>query len=120
MRNEKGFTLVELYGSFRCFLRWCFPLQSPFIRCRARLSPGQSKRKTAHEITTAALAAIRKDIMQAGTGLRGTVSQAGGGERDLSHLSIFVEYHDAMSPNSPDKLYLNCTDYLDMSLPPGG
>lgn len=118
MRNEKGFTLVELMVAFAVFAM-LLSAAVAFYQVQSRTIAGSSKRKIAHEVTTAALSAIRKDIMQAGTGLRGNVTQAGGGERELSHLAIFVEYHDAMSPTSPDKLYLNCTDYLDMGLPPG-
>ena len=118
MRNERGFTLVELMVAFAVF-SMLLTAAIAFYQIQSKVIAGSSKRKTAHEVTTAALAAIRKDIMQAGSGLRGTVPQAGGGERTLSHMAIYVQYHDPFSTPSSDKLYLNCTDYLDMSLPPG-
>lgn len=118
MRNEKGFTLVELMVAFAVF-SMLLTAAVAFYQIQSKAIAGSGKRKTAHEVTTAALTAIRKDIMQAGSGLRGTVPQAGGGERPMSHMAVYVDYHDAFSSSSSDKLYLNCTDYLDMSLPPG-
>lgn len=118
MRNERGLTLIELMVSFAIFSILLAGVVS-FYQFQSKISAGASKRKISHEVTTAALAAIRSDIMQAGTGLRGNVSQAGSGTRRQSHMAVFVRYHDAFHPSNPDSLYLNCTDYLDMSLPPG-
>ncbi len=118
MRNERGLTLIELMVSFAIFSILLAGTVS-FYQFQSKISAGASKRKISHEVATAALAAIRSDIMQAGTGLRGTISQAGYGTRPQSHMAVFVQYHDAFNPNDPDALYLNCTDYLDMSLPPG-
>ncbi|MDQ7784215.1 MAG: prepilin-type N-terminal cleavage/methylation domain-containing protein [Desulfomonilaceae bacterium] len=118
VRNERGLTLIELMVAFAIFAILLAAMVS-FYRFQSSVIAGSSKRKTAHEVTTAALASIRSDIMQAGTGLRGTLSQAGSGTRSQSHLAVFVQYHDPTRPQDPDALYLNSTDYLDMSLPQG-
>ncbi len=118
IRNQRGFTLIELMVAFAIFAILLAAMVS-FYKFQSSLIAGASKRKTSHEVTTSALAAIKRDIMQAGTGLRGKIA-TGSSMRPQSQMAVYVDYHETSKPQDPDALYVNCTDYLDMSLPQDG
>jgi prepilin-type N-terminal cleavage/methylation domain-containing protein len=104
MNKPKGFTILEMMVAFTIFCL-CTAMAFTFYHLNSRQGAGSTKRKLASETVTLAMATLRRDILQAGLGLK-----------DRPELSMFVVNG---SGATPDQLYLSCADYLDMDLSPG-
>jgi len=103
MSLKKGFTVLEVLVSLAIFAILAAAAMS-FYQHQSRKGAGAARHKMAQEAATLALMQIKRDILQAGMGLK-----------HYPGLAIFL---NEGTGTTPDALYLSFSDHLDLDVTP--
>lgn len=112
-RSGDGFTIAEFVVAMT-ILAVVLAAATTFYTFQNKVGWGAAQKKVAEEAASLALMPLKRDMLQAGSGLR---EKAPCSPTPLSIAPLAV-YAYAPSDQGPDELYLNCSDYLDMTIIP--